>query len=189
MGGGKMARFITVKRKYLVYCGIVLAIAVLGYLGFNFAGAAQSSLNPDTVQPEMKIISIEFDPQIQIRNQTYGEEEFKGIQIMPKTNFKISAIIQNMTEQTVNDIPVRLTISSLTDKSQQISKKGEIPSLEPGATAKISFENIKALGDAKGKSATAGQHEMVLAISANPESGLNQSTEARVIFNVDSAAK
>ena len=184
-----MAKFITLKRKYLVYCGIVLAIAVVGYLGFNFSGVAQSSAATDMVQPEMKIVSIEFDPQVQIRDQIYGEEEYKGIQIMPKTTFKVSALIQNMTEKTINNIPVQLTVSSLIDKSKQTSKKGEIPSLEPGATAKISFENIKALGDAKGKSATEGQHEMVLTIKANPDSDLNQNTEARVIFNVDSAAK
>ncbi|NLO98451.1 MAG: hypothetical protein GX091_10375 [Peptococcaceae bacterium] len=184
-----MAKFITLKRKHVAYCGIVLVVIIAGYLGFTFSGISQPSATADMVQPEMKIISIEFDPQIQIRNQVYGEEEYKGIQIMPKTTFKVSALVQNMTEKTINNIPVELTLTSLTDKSKQITKKGEIPSLEPGATAKISFENINALGDAQGKSATEGQHELVLAIKANPDSGLTQNTEARLVFNVDSAVK
>jgi len=184
-----LTKFITVKRKYVTYCGLALAVVVVGLLGLNLFGTAEFSSSSNQVEPDIKIVSIDFDPQIVIRNESYGGEEFKGIQVMPKTNFKISAVIQNMTEQTVTDIPVKLTISSLKDRNQQISKEGTIPTLEPGATAKVSFENIKALGDAKGKNATSGQHEMVLSIKANPTGGMTQNTEAKVIFNVDSTAK
>jgi len=184
-----MAKFITLKRKYLVISGLVVVVVIAGILGANLLRDAETSLGPEQVAPEMKIISLEFEPQIIIRDQTYGGEVFKGVQIMPKTNFKVSALVQNMTEQTVNNIPVKLTISSLGDNKQQMVKEGSIPTLEPGATAKISFENIKALGDAKGESVTAGQHEMVLAINANAQGGLAQNTEARLIFTVDSSVQ
>jgi len=178
-----------VKRRYLFSCVLAVAVVIVGLVGFNIFGDSELSPVTDKVEPEMKIQSIEFDPQIVIRNQTYGEEEFKGIQIMPTNDFKVSAIIQNMTEQTVNNIPVKLTLSSLEDKTRQISKEGIIPTLEPGATAKISFENIQALGDAKGESVTNGQHEMILAIKANAEGGMLQNSEARIVFNVDSSVK
>lgn len=185
-----MAKFITLKRRYLLYGGLVLAVAFFSFLGINMLlSSSETSSTPDKVEPEMKILSIEFDPQIVIRDLTYGSEVFKGIQTMPNNDFKISAVVQNMTEKTMIDIPIKMTITLVENKTQQLSKEGKIPTLEPGATARVSFENIKSLGDAKGKSATAGQHEMVLAIKANMEGGMSQNTEAKVVFNVDSAIK
>lgn len=184
-----MARFITVRRRYLMYGGLALAIAFFGFLGFNLLGSSEASSIPEQVDPEMKILSLEFEPQIVIRDLTYGGETFKGVQTLPKTNYKISAIIQNMTDKAISNVPVELTITSLENKKQKLSKEGKIPVLEPGATAKVAFENITALGDAKGQSATAGQHEMVLSIKANPEGGIIQNTEARIIYNIDSSVK
>ncbi|MGI5902370.1 MAG: hypothetical protein ACOX7U_07845 [Desulfitobacteriia bacterium] len=183
-----MSKFVTVKRKHLAYSALALAIVVLGYFGISYMGEKELNVNTEQVQPEMKIISIEFDPQIMISDRSYGEEEYKGIKIMPQANFKTSAIIQNMTEQTVKDVPVILSLVSLADKNQKVSKEGKIPLLEPGATAKITFENISALGDAKGESALAGQHELILEIRADGSNNLQQNTEARVLFNVDTAA-
>lgn len=184
-----MAKFITVKRKYLVYGGLALGVVFISLLGVNWLGSSKVNSNPVQVEPEMKIVSIEFEPRIAIRDLTYGGEVFKGIQTMSKTNYKISAVVQNMTEKTMCDVPVKLTISSVQDKTQKLSKEGKIPTLEPGATAKIAFENIKALGDAQGKSATAGQHEMILSIMANAQGGMSQNTEARIIYNIDSSVK
>lgn len=185
-----MTRFITVKRKFVWMSGLVLAVVFVSFLGFHyFFGGSEANTVPEKVEPEMKILSIEFEPRIVIRDLTYGGEVFKGVQTVPKVNYKVSAIVQNMTEKTMKDVPIQLTISLAQDKSKKISKEGKIPVLEPGATAKIAFENIKALGDAKGKDAKAGQHEMVLAISANPQGGITQNTEAKILFNVDSTVK
>lgn len=184
-----MAKFVTIKRKYLFICGLVLVVACLSFLGVNIFGSTEASSTPDQVEPEMKILSVEFSPQIQIRDVKYGEEVFKGMQTLNKTDYKVSAVVQNMTEKTMTNVPIKLTISLVEDKNKQVSKEGKIPTLEPGATAKVAFENIKALADAKGKSATVGQHEMILSITANPEGGMTQNTEAKIIFNVDSAVK
>jgi hypothetical protein len=184
-----MAKFITIQRKYLLYGGLVLAVAVMSLVGVNLYSSLKASTAPDQVEPAMKILSIEFDPQIAIKDLTYGKEVFKGIQTMSKNDFKISAVVQNMTEETMTNVPVKLTLTSLDDKNKQLSKEGKIPTLEPGATAKISFENIKALGDGKGKSPTAGQHEMTLAIKTNLDAGKTQNTEAKVMFNVDTTVK
>ncbi|MCM1564545.1 MAG: hypothetical protein FNP40_01080 [Dehalobacter sp. 4CP] len=183
-----MAKFFIIKRKYLFVGGLVILVALIGLMG-SLIGNTEIVSTPEQTEPEIKIVSIDFDPQIVIRDITYGEEMFKGVQILPASHFKVSAIIQNMTENTMTNVPVVLTIQSLEDKNKQVSKEGIIPTLEPGATAKIAFENIEALGDATGKSATAGQHEMVLAIKANLEGGASQNTEARVVFNVDSSIK
>ena len=152
-----------------------------------FGGKAETDPVIENIEPEIKFVSVEYEPQIIVKNVKYGEEEYKGLKIMPNTSFKVSALVQNVTEKTMSNIQVSLTLISLKDKSQQLSKQGVIPTLEPGATAKISFENISALGDAKGESATAGQHELILAIKANPEGGVTQNTEARFNFNVDSS--
>jgi len=184
-----LAKFITIQRKYFLYGGLVLAVAVMSLLGFNLFGSINTNSTPEQLEPEMKILSIEFDPQIVIKDLTYGKEVFKGIQTLSNSNFKVSAVVQNMTEKTMNNVPIKITITSLDDKAKQTSKEGKIPTLEPGATAKIAFENIKALGDGKGKSATAGQHEMTLSIKANTEDSLTHTTEAKVIFNVDTTVK
>lgn len=184
-----MTRFITVKRKYFVFGGVLLAVALLSIAGINLLSSSQTITLPKEVEAEMKIVSIDFSPPISIRDLNYGEEVYKGLQIMPKTNFKVSAVIQNMTENTVTNVPIKLTVHSLENKSEVIVKEGNLPILEPGATAKIAFENIQALGDAKGKSATAGQHELILAIAKNAGGALTQNTEARIIFNVDSSVK
>lgn len=184
-----MTKFIMIKRKYLLYGGLFLAVVFLSLVGVNLLGSSEVSSIPEQVGPEMKILNIEFDPQIVIRDLSYGGEVFKGIQTISKTNYKIATVVQNMTEKTMSDVPVKLTITSLEDKTQKLSKEGKIPTLEPGATAKIVFDNIPALGDAKGKSATAGQHEMIIAVNKNPEGGMNQNTEAKIIYNVDSSVK
>ncbi len=185
-----MAKYITVKRRHLVYVGLVVCIACLGVLGLNILfGDSETSTVPTKVEPELKILSLDFDPPIAVKDVTYDGETFKGLHAINKSNFMLSAVVQNMTEKTMTDVPVKLTITSLADKTKTTSKEGSIATLEPGATAKITFENISAHGDAKGKSATAGQHELVLAMNRNVDGGLSQSTEARFIFNVDSALK
>ena len=183
-----MTRFITVKRKYFLYGGLIVLVALASILGANVFKSLQVS-TPTPVEPELKILSIEFEPQITIRDISYSGEVFKGLQTINKENYKISAVVQNMTEKIITEVPIKLTVSAIEDKAKSISKKGKIPTLEPGATAKIVFENIQALGDAKGESPTAGQHEMILAINANPDGGIVQNTEARIIFNVDTSVK
>lgn len=184
-----MVKLITIRKKYLLYGGILFAIIFISLLGINMFGSPEVSSIVEKIEPEMKILSMDFDPQIVIKDIAYGEEVFKGIQTIPKTNYTVSAIVQNMTEKTMNNVPIKLTVSLFHDKSQILTKEGIIPVLEPGATAKIAFENIKALGDAKGKSATIGQHELTLSIKANPEGGMSQNTEAKIIFNIDSSLK
>lgn len=185
-----MAKFVTIKRKHVWISGLVLAVAFFSVLGINFVfGDSQESIVPKQVEPEMKILSLEFDPHMVIRDLTYDGEVMKGMQIVPKTTYKVSAIVQNMTEKTMNDVPIQLTIYLAQDKTKNATKEGKIPVLEPGATAKVAFENIKALGDAKGKSAKEGQHEMILTIKANPQGGMTQNTEAKILFNVDSTVK
>lgn len=184
-----MARFVTLRRKYFYYVGLFVLIALVSVFGVNALRSSQASSTPTEVEPELKILSIEFKPQITIKDISYEGEVFKGMQNLNKDSFEISAIVQNMTEKVITDVPVVLTISAIEDKSKSLSKEGKIPTLEPGATARIVFENIKALGDAQGKSATAGQHEMILAIKANADGGVSQNSEARVIFNVDTSVK
>lgn len=184
-----MAKFITLQKRYLIYAGLFVVLVCVSVWG---AGALKSSLtstDPTQVEPELKILSLEFDPKMTVRDMNYGGEEFKGLQTINKDTFSISAIVQNMTENIVSEIPIQLTISAIENKSQSLSKEGKIPTLEPGASARITFENIKALGDGKGESPTAGQHEMILAIKANHEGGISQNSEARIIFNVDTSVK
>lgn len=184
-----MAKFITLKRRYLIYAGLFVVIACISVWGAGMLKSSLTSTTPTQVQPELKILSIEFAPQMTVLDLKYGGEEFKGLQTINKDTFSVSAIVQNMTENIISEVPVQLTISAIENKSQSLSKEGKIPALEPGASAKITFENIKALGDAKGESPTAGQHEMILAIKANPDGGIAQNSEARVIFNVDTSVK
>jgi len=94
-----------------------------------------------------------------------------------------------MTAKKMTNVPVELQVSIIGDDTKKVTAPGTLQSLEPGATARIAFRQIKALGDALGKSATAGQHLMTLRIKPNPEGGLEKATEASFNFNVDSTVK
>lgn len=183
-----MARFITLKRKYLLYGVLIILVAFGGYLGVNYLTSSQASSTAEKVEPQLKFLNVDFNPKIVLKDIKYEGEAYKGLQTIPSNQFNVSAVIQNMTAETMSNIPVKLSISLVDDKSKNVSKLGNIPSLEPGTTAKIAFENITALGDSKGEKLS-GQHEMVLAILANPAGGVSQSTEAKIVFNVDSTIK
>ncbi|MFA6807535.1 MAG: hypothetical protein WCR27_00935 [Eubacteriales bacterium] len=184
-----MAKFITLKRKY-VWSGALIAFIVLAsVVSANVLKSADVSTAGEEILPQIVITGIEFTPKIVIRDVEYEGEAYKGLQIVPATNYEISAVLRNQTTDTVKNVPIKLSICLAEDSGQIINKAGTIPSLEPGATAKISFENIDALGDSEGKKLAVGIHEMTISIEANPEGGITQNTQAKLTYVVDSKLK
>jgi len=135
------------------------------------------------------MVGITLDPAPITKDLTYGSLTLKGVQVIPTKSFDLIATVQNTTGEKMLNVPVELEVILLNDDSQKVSKMGNIPALDSGATARVAFRQIKALGDAMGKDGTAGQHLITLRIKQNPEGGVNQATEASFRFNVDTTVK
>lgn len=135
------------------------------------------------------MLGLAVEPASFTQDLTYGSVTMKGAQVISAKTFDFIVTVQNTTAQTMSNIPVELEVSLIGDDSQKISKLGNLPSLEPGATARVAFRQVKALGDAQGKSATAGQHKITLRVKPNAAGGVNQATEATFYFNVDTTVK
>jgi len=135
------------------------------------------------------MIGVAVEPASIVRDLTYGSVTLKGAQVISTKTFDLIVTVQNMTANKMTNVPVELQVTLIGDDTKKVTSPGSLPSLEPGATARVAFRQIKALGDALGKSATDGQHLITLRINANPEGGVEQATEASFRFNVDSTVK
>ncbi|GAB6174744.1 hypothetical protein JCM15765_42220 [Paradesulfitobacterium aromaticivorans] len=184
-----MARVVAINRKYFSIGLSILVIFVLSFAAVTVWQTIQASAAKNSVVPELKMLSLTVEPSSVVKDMTYGTVTLKGSQVIPAKSFDLIATVQNTTAQKMTNIPIELDISLIGDDKQKIIKPGTLDVLEPGATARVSFRQIKALGDALGKSATAGQHMIVLRIKTNPAGGVTQTTEASFRFNVDSTVK
>jgi len=183
----EMAKIIAVNRKYFTLVISALLICLIGYAGVTLWKTAQASAN--NPEPQIKMLGIAIEPTSFTTDLTYGTVTIKSSQVINATKFDLIATVQNTTNTKMTNIPVELEVALVGDDSQKVSKIGTLPSLDPGATARVAFREIRALGDAAGKSATAGQHKITLRIKPNAEGGVTQATEASFFFNVDSTVK
>jgi len=184
-----MAKIITFNRKYIVMVASVFVICLLGFAGFSLWEKKDASVIKDNGIPEIKMIGVAVEPASIVRDLTYGSVTLKGAQVISTKTFDLIVTVQNMTANKMTNVPVELQVTLIGDDTKKVTSPGSLPSLEPGATARVAFRQIKALGDALGKSATDGQHLITLRINANPEGGVEQATEASFRFNVDSTVK
>jgi preprotein translocase subunit SecF len=181
-----LAKFVTLERKHVWY-GVVAAVLLIGMGLISSAIATQAVNTSGGAKADLKIVSVDFDPQTVEKNLVYGETKLDKVKLMGATSFKVSAVVQNVTDKKMTNIPVSLTIKLPGDPDNEQVKQGNIPSLEPGASARVTFENLKALGDAEGADLEKGQHELIMHFGANAEGGLSKATEVKVNFLVDTA--
>ncbi|MDR3270627.1 MAG: hypothetical protein LBT32_03815 [Peptococcaceae bacterium] len=183
-----MARFILINRRYVQWLAGVVAVLAVAY---TVTGLHQRSISAQhsSGTPELQMLSITLDPASQTRDMIYGDVTLKGVQIIPAQTFNLTATLQNDSAQKMTDIPIELTVSLVGNETQKTTKSGMLKSIDPGATARVTFHGIKAFGDALGKDAATGQHQIVLRVQANPSGGVHQSTEASYRFLVDSTIK
>ena len=183
-----LAKFITLERRHFWY-GVVAAAVLIGMIIISTSLTGQvlesSSVSQST---ELKIVSIDFEPKTMERDLVYGTDKIEKARVITASTYKVSAVVQNVTDKKMTNIPVTLTITLAGNPENQQIKQGNIPSLEPGASARITFETLKPLGDAAGIQADAGKHEMVMHFDTC-EGGLTQATEAKVSFIVDTTQK
>ena len=184
-----MAKIIAINRKHFVMVASVVVICLIGFAGLSFWQNKNASVSKVNVVPEIKMLSITVEPASIVKDLTYGSVTLKGAQVITTKTFDLVATVQNTTAKKMTNIPVELQITLVGDDTKKITSPGILPSLEPGATARVAFRQIKILGDALGKSATAGQHLMTLSIKPNPEGGVEQATEASFRFTVDTTVK
>ena len=184
-----MTKIIAIDRKYFVMVASVFVICLIGFAGFSFWQNTQASVTKIGTIPEIKMLGVTVEPASIVKDLTYGSVTLKGTQVITTKMFDLVVTVQNMTAKKMTNVPVELQVSIIGDDTKKVTAPGTLESLEPGATARIAFRKIKVLGDALGKSATAGQHLMTLRINPNPEGGVEQATEARFRFNVDSTVK
>lgn len=185
-----VAKFITLERRHFWY-GIVAAAVLIGMVIIstslmNRDQALQS--NADVPSAELKIVSIEFEPKTLERDLVYGANKIEDAKVINKSAFKVAAVVQNVTDKEMTNIPVTMTLTLIGNPESQQIKQGNIPSLKPGESARITFENLKALGDAAGEQGTLGQHEIVMNFAVSDE-GLSVATETKVGFIVDTTQK
>lgn len=184
-----MAKIIAINRRYLTLTLSVLLICFLGIAGVTLWKTANASTTKTNMVPEVKMLGLVVEPVSLTQDLTYGSVTLKGSQVITSKVFDLIVTVQNTTGQTMTNIPVELEVSLVGDETQKINKLGNLPSLDPGATARVAFRQVKALGDAQGKSATAGQHKITLRVKPNAAGGINQATEATFYFNVDTTVK
>lgn len=184
-----MAKIIAINRKYFVMVASVVVICLIGYAGFSFWENTNASVSKVNDVPEIKMLGITVEPASIVKDLTYGSVTLKGAQVITTKTFDLVATIQNTTAKKMTNVPVELQVTLVGDDTKKITSPGTVPTLEPGATARVAFRQIKILGDALGKNATAGQHLMTLSIKPNPVGGVEQATEASFRFTVDTTVK
>lgn len=184
-----MARIIAINRRYFTLGLSVLLICFLGISGVTLWKTAHASATKTNMVPEVKMLGLAVEPASFTQDLTYGSVTLKGSQIIANKTFDLIVTVQNTTGQKMSNIPIELDVSLVGDDSKKVSKLGNLPSLDPGATARVAFRQVKALGDAQGKSATTGQHKITLRVKPNAAGGVNQATDATFYFNVDTTVK
>lgn len=184
-----MAKIVTIERKYIAMVVSVFVICLIGFAGFSLWQNNPASASKDMGTPEIKMLGVTVEPASVVKDLTYGSVTLKGAQVIATKTFDLIVTVQNMTAKTMTNIPVELQVNLIGDDTKKVISPGSLQSLEPGATARVIFRQIKALGDASGKSATDGQHLITLRIKTNPEGGVEQATEASFRFNVDTTVK
>lgn len=185
-----MAKIITVNRKYLSFTMGVVILFLVGFATLGLLGSNQASVSKtDIVPAEVKMLSVNFEPASITKDLTYGSVTLKGVKVVPAKTFDLIATVQNTTSNKMTNVPIELEETLVGNDQQKVTKLGNIPVLEPGAQARITFSKIRALGDGLGKSATAGQHSITIRIKTNPAGGLTQSSETNFRFYVDSTVK
>ena len=184
-----MAKIITINRKYFARIASVVAICLIGFAGFTYWENTNASVSKDINVPEIKMLSVTVEPASIVKDLTYGSVTLKGAQVITTKTFDLVATVQNTTAKKMTNIPVELQVTLVGDNTKKVTSPGTLTSLEPGATARVAFRQIKILGDALGKSATAGQHIMTLSIKPNPVGGVEQASEASFRFTVDTTVK
>lgn len=184
-----MTKIIAINRKYFVMFLSVLVICIIGVGGLAFWQNTHASTAKIETLPELKMLGVTVEPASFVKDLSYGSVTLKGAQVIPAKTFDIILTVQNTTERKMSNIPVELQVSLAGNDMKKVTSTGNVAVLEPGATARVAFRQINALGDASGKSATAGQHIMALRIKPNPVGGVEQATEASFRFIVDSSVK
>lgn len=184
-----MAKIIALNRKYLAMVASVCVICLVGFMGMSLWHNSDVSVSKINEVPEIKMLGVTIEPTSIVKDLTYGSVTLKNAQVITTKTFDLIATIQNTTANKMTNVPVELEVALIGDDTKKVISPGTLPSLESGATARVAFRKIKALGDANGKSATAGQHLMTLRIKPNPEGNVTQATEASFRFTVDSTVK
>lgn len=183
-----MAKIVAVNRKYVVMIASVLVICLIGFAGFSLWENTHASVTKNAV-PEIKMLGVTVEPASITKDLTYGSITLKGVQVIPAKTFDLVATVQNTTAKKMTNVPIELEVTLVGDTTKTVTKPGILTTIEPGGTARVAFRQVKALGDANGKSATAGQHQIILRIKPNLAGGVEQATEASFRFNVDSTVK
>lgn len=184
-----MAKIIALNRKYFFRITGVVVICLVALAGISLWRDRDVSVSATNEAPEIKMLGVAVEPAAPVRDLTYGNVTLEGVQVITTNTFDLIATVQNTTAKKMTDIPVELQITLVGDDSKKVISPGTLPSLEPGATARVAFRQIQALGDAQGKSATDGQHLMTIGIKPNPKGGVEQATEASFRFTVDTTVK
>ena len=186
-----MTKIIAINRKYIVVVASVLVICLIGLAGFSLWQNTDASVskNNNNEVAEIKMLSVTVEPVSIVKDLTYGSVTLKGVQVITTKTFDLIATLQNTTAKKMTNVPVELQVTLVGDDTKKVTSPGILPALEPGATARVAFRQIRVLGDALGKSSTAGQHLMTLRIKPNPVGGVGQATEASFRFTVDSTVK
>lgn len=184
-----MAKIITINRKYIVMFAGIFMICLIGFAGLSLWENKGEGVSKNVGIPEIKMLGVTVEPASIVKDLTYGSVTVKGAQVITTKTFDLIVTVQNTTAKKMTNIPVELQVSLIGDDTKKVTSPGSLQTLEPGATARVAFRQIKVLGDALGKSATDGQHLITLKINPNPEGGVEKATEASFRFNVDTTVK
>jgi len=183
-----LAKIIALNRRYLSITLSVILVLLIGIATLSLWRNHHAAVNKNVI-PEIKMLSLNVNPAGPTKDVTYGSVTLKGSQIIPAKTFEVTVNLQNTTNEKMTNVPVELEVTLVGDEQQKVTKLANISTLEPGASVKVPFGPIKAFGDAQGKNPAAGLHQLVVRVKPNPAGGVDQQTEAKFRFNVDSSIK
>ena len=183
-----MAKVIALSRRHLTISLSVVLVLLIGIATLSLWRNHHATVNKNVI-PEVKMLSLSVNPTRPVKDVAYGSVTLKGNQIIPAKVFDVTVNVQNTTAQKMTNVPVELEVTLVGDDKQKVTKLANLATLDPGGTAKVTFGQLKALGDAQGKNPAAGLHQIKVRVKPNPAGGVNQTTEANFRFNVDSSVK
>ena len=181
-------RVFVVNRKILGIVCLVMVLAAAGYATWQMKwGNAHKAAFSQRTAPEVGIASIVLEPKTVMKDLSYEGIPFPASQLFKGKEFTAVVSFKNNSEKTLKDIPVEVVLS--VDGKTPVKKTGKIKEIAPGGLVTLNFAKFPVMGDAKGKDMKAGLHQLEVRTLANPQGGVELSSERTMLFFVDSKVK
>ena len=181
-------KVLVIERRTLGVVCLAVGLAIVGIIAWWLQGGEidQAAFSQRTV-PEVSIVSITLEPKTISKDLQYEGVTYPACELLKAQTFTAVVNFKNTGTKELREVPVEVVLSM--ESKNSVTKNGVIESLAPGDVATLTFGKFPVLGDAKGKKAEAGLHQLDVRVLPNPAGGVELSNERSLLFFVDSRAK